>query len=249
MIKQLTDFYYRYCPSFSERFAKDGIKFLFSKFVKDEFSNIALIENLENINHAQKEFDLRNLPRVLYSFKTPNSNYEILYRDNFLYYENITLLYNKFSKFKSKDISLVEINTPTLVNDYMIINDKCYSEQSYDNPYSNLDNFGYSKCVFYSQKHIKDATTLIYIIRYKNTNVGCIVLTMKDDLCYISGLAILKQYRKTKVFTALINILEILIKHNIQNVFCVTEHGEYPEKLYLKLGFKSAGIAYGFKTK
>ena len=249
MVNSLIDFYFNYCPVFTERFEKNNIKFLFSKFVNDEYSNIAILNKSSNKDYAKTEFEKRRLSPVFYSFEKPDFNSSILYTDNFLYYQNVSALYNKFKKFKSKDISLIKVDNEKLRNEYMIINDKCYSEKSYDNPYSNLDNFAYSKSVFEFQKNETNSKTIIYLIRYKNANVGCIILSIKDKLCYVSGLAILKEFRKTKVFTVMIDILEILISNNVENIFCITEVGEYPEKLYKKIGFKSAGIAYGFKFK
>jgi len=155
-------------------------------------------------------------------------------------------LFEKYSKLKSKDIELIEVNNEDLKNEYIILNDSCFSAEGYDNPYSNLDNFGYVKSVFDFQNNETEVKTLIYIIKYKSQKVGCINLTIKDDLCYISGLAILEEYRKTKVFLAMINVLYILKANKVKDIFCVTELNEYPDKLYKKLGFKSIGIAYAY---
>lgn len=248
-INELKNFYYNYCPVFSERFTKNKTQFLFSNFVKDHFSNIAIVEDTNNLTFISKEFISRNLQPSFYSFKKPDKNFETLYTDNFLYYEHITKLYDKFKKFKSNDVSLILVNSEKLRNEYAAINDLCYREESNDNPYSNLDNFGYSKSVMAYQNQEKETKTLIYIIKYKSINVGCIILTIKNSLCYVSGLAILKEYRKTKVFTSMINVLDILIENDVSNIFCITESGEYPDKLYKKIGFKTAGTAYGFTFK
>lgn len=231
---------------FTERHTKNGVTFLFSKYVSDEFSNIAIINKISDTAIADLEFKQRKLKSTYYSFEKLNDLNEI-YTDDFLYYQNISLLFKKFSKFKSKEIELVEVNSSKLINEYMIINDLCYRAESFDNPYSNLDNFGYAKTVIDYQKNETESKTLIYIIKFKGTNVGCINLTINNPLCYVSGLAILKEYRRTKVFSALINILELLIKHDVQDIFCVTELGDYPDKLYKKIGFKSAGIAHAYK--
>lgn len=249
MINEIKNFYFKYSPCFTERFTKENILFLFSKFVNDMFSNIAIVDKNSNISVAESEFKSRNLEPSFYSFDKPSKNFEITYKDDFLLFENISSLFNKFKKFKSKNVSLVEVNSKTLENDYAIINDKCYSDNSSDNPYSNLDNFGYSKTVLDYQKNETDSKTLIYIIKYNSINVGCINITIHDDLCYVSGLAILKEYRKTKVFSVLIDVLEILINLGVKDVFCVTELDEYPDKLYKKIGFKSIFIAYGYKNK
>lgn len=248
MINKLKDFYFKYSPAFTERYLKNNIMFLFSKYVKDEFSNIAIINNISDTKIADTEFKQRKLDSVYYSFQEIKGLKEI-YTDDFLFYQNINTLFNKFSKFKSKDVELVKVDSQKLINDYMIINDKCYSVEAYDNPYSNLDNFGYCKSVIDYQKNETESKTLIYIIKFKNIDVGCINLTIKDDLCYVSGLAILKEYRRTKVFSALIDVLEILIKNNVKDVFCVTELGDYPDKLYKKIGFKSIAIAHAYKQK
>ena len=249
MINKIKDFYFKYSPNFSERYAKYNALFLFSKYIKDEFSNIAVVDKNLKLNDINKEFEAKNLTPSYLTFEKPSSKFKIIYEDDFLIFENIQKLYNKFSKFKSSNVKLVEANTPELINNYRIINDKCYSVASYDNPYSNIDNFAYTKNVLDSQKNQKEAKTLIFIIKFKDLDVGCINLTIKDDLCYISGLAILKEYRKTKVFSVLIDALEILIKNGVKNIFCITELNEYPDKLYKKLGFKSVAIAYGFKQK
>lgn len=247
MLNKITNFYYKFCPVFSERFEKHGAKFLFSKFVKDHYSNIAIVDKNSDLQSAYKEFENRNLEPSFYSFSKPQTNAEILYTDDFLYYENITNLYNKFKRLKSSDISLILVNTPELEQEYIKINDDCYKVESYDNPYSNLDNTGYSKSVFDFKKNETSSKTLVYIIRFKNQNVGCIILSISENLCYVSGLAILKEFRKTKVFTVMINVLEILISNNVDTIFCVTELGEYPDKLYKKIGFKSIATAYGYK--
>ena len=75
MIKLLTDFYFKYCPSFSERFSKDGVDYLFSNFVDDEFSNIALLDDNSKITETKHEFNIRNKLPVFYSFKKPNNNF------------------------------------------------------------------------------------------------------------------------------------------------------------------------------
>ena len=247
MINELLDFYFNYCPVFSERFEKHGAKFLFSRFVKDHYSNIAIVNENSNLTEILNEFKSRDLEPSFYSFSKPNKETEILYTDDFLYYENITKLYNKFKRFKSSEVSLIEVTTPSLEQTYIKINDDCYGAVSYDNPYSNLDNAGYSKSVFDFKKHETNSKTIPYIIRLKNKDVGCIILSIHKNMCYVSGLAILKEFRKTKVFTVMINILEILISENVNTIFCVTELGEYPEKLYKKIVFTPAATAYGFK--
>lgn len=248
MINKIKNFYFDFSPNFSERYTKKNIRFLFSKFVKDEFSNIAVMDSKSDLHSANSEFLIRNLEPSYYSFEKPSKNFKITYQDDFLFFENISTLFKKFSRFKSKNVKLIEVNTQQLISDYYIINDKCYSDNSSENPYSNLDNFAYSKNVIDSQKNETLSKTLIYIIQFNNINVGCINITIYEDLCYVSGLAILKEYRKTKVFSVLIDVLEILINLGVKNVFCVTELNEYPDKLYKKLGFKSIAIAYGYKN-
>ena len=156
-------------------------------------------------------------------------------------------LIKKYSKFKLKEISLKEVNTPYLRRTYVKIFSDCFSAKGEENPYSNIDNSSYCKSIFYSQKHKKDVKILLYIIKYKSKNVGCITLTIKDNLCYISGFSILKEYRRTRVFLSMINVLEILKQKGIKNVFCVTELDGYPDKLYKKIGFNPLATAYAYK--
>lgn len=248
MLDKIKDFYINYSSAFTERFFKYNAHFLFCKYVNDFYSNIAIINESSNLELINSEFKKRNLETTFYTFKEPQKNCKILYSDNYLYLDKIESLYLKYKKFKSKDIYLIEVNNENLQKEYMEINDLCYSSNSYDNPYSNLDNFGYCKAVLDFQRNEIETKTLIYIIKYKDKNVGCINLTIKENLCYISGLAILEEFRKTKVFFSMIDILEILIKEKVNTVFCITELDEYPDKLYKKLGFKSVGIGYAFKT-
>ena len=247
MINKLLDFYFKYSPMFTDRYEKYDAKFLFSKFVDDMYSNIAIVDNSTNLNKIDKEFISKNLESTYYSLNKLDNNFYAVYEDDFLLLENIDTLYNKFKKFKNKNISLIEVVSTDLENEYMLINDKCYGEKSSDNPYSNLDNYGYCKTVLEYKKNESETKTLIYIIKYKNQNVGCINITIKNTLCYISGLAILKEFRKSKVFLSMVNILEILKNYNVNSVFCVTELDEYPDKLYKKLGFKSVGVVKGYK--
>ncbi|MBR7172428.1 MAG: GNAT family N-acetyltransferase [Clostridia bacterium] len=249
MLNKLKEFYFNHTSCFSERFEKDGIQFLFSKYVKDHYSNIAVVDSSSNLSLAEAEFKERNLNPSYYSFEKPTKDFEITYTDDFLFLEDITLLYKKFSRFKSKHVSLQEVCSKELENEFQIINNDCYSDLSAENPYPDLDNFAYSNSVLEYKKHETETTTKIYIIKFNKTNVGCINITIKKDLCYISGLAILKEYRKTKVFSVLVDILKILIDNNVKSIFCVTELDGYPDQLYKKLGFKSLGVAYGYKNK
>ena len=249
MLNKIKEFYVKYSPQFTERINKNNTNYLFCRFVSDIYSNIAIINNLSDLEIIDKEFKKRNLETTYYSFEKPENNYNILYTDDYLYLDNIKTLHNKYKRFKSKDIYLIKVDTKDLQNKYMEINDNCYSSNSYDNPYSNLDNFGYCKSVLSYQENEKESKTLIYIINYKNKDVGCVNLTIKDNFCYISGLALLEEFRKTKVFLSMINILEILLKENVDTIFCITELNEYPDKLYKKLGFKSVGIAYAFNKQ
>lgn len=249
MINKVKDFYFKYAPTFTERYKKDEVLFLFSKYVDDVYSNIAIVNSDSNLDMINKEFSKRHINSLYYSFVKPNGCFEISYVDDYLIFQNIDKLFAKYSKLKSKDIELVEVNNETLRKEYMIINDCCYKAESYDNPYSNLDNLGYCKSVLDFQSNETETKTLLYIIKYKSQNVGCINLTIKDDLAYISGLAILEQFRKTKIFLAMIDVLHILKSNNVKDIFCVTELNEYPDKLYKKLGFKSIAIAYAYKNK
>lgn len=211
------------------------------------YSNIAVVNTNSNLDIVDKEFRKRNLNSIYYSFNKPVNSFETLYMDDYLIFQNIEKLFAKYSKLKSKDLELIEVNNEALKKEYMIINDCCYSAESYDNPYSNLDNFGYCKSVLDFKNNETETKTLLYIIKYKSQNVGCINLTIKNDLSYISGLAILEKYRKTKVFLAMIDVLRILKEYKVKNIFCVTELNEYPDKLYKKLGFQSVGIAYAYR--
>ncbi len=249
MLEKIKEFYFKFSPSFFERYKKENVLFIFSKYIEDQYSNLAVVGKDFKMNLVNEEFKARNREISLYSFEKPSKNFEITYTDDFLLFKNISHLFSKYKKFKSKNISLVEVNSKKLEEEYIKINDECYSDNSAENPYSNLDNLGYSKTVLNYQKNENLSTTLIYIIKYQNNNVGCINLTIYGDLCYISGLAILKELRKTKVFTVLIDIIEILNSYGVKDIFCVTELNEYPDMLYKKLGFESVAIAYGYKPK
>lgn len=249
MLNKLKDFYFNHASCFSERFEKDGIKFLFSKYVKDHYSNIAVVKNSSNLSIADAEFKERNLEPSYYSFEKPNKTFEITYTDDFLFLEDVNTLYKKFSRFKSKLVSLQEVCSKEQENEFQIINNDCYNDPSAENPYPDLDNFAYSKSVLEYKKNETETATKIYIIKFNNINVGCVNITIKNDLCYVSGLAILKEYRKTKVFSVLVDVLKILIDNKVKSIFCVTELDGYPDKLYKKLGFKSYAVAYGYKYK
>ena len=249
MLEKLKDFYFKYAPTFTERYEKNKASFLLSKYVDDEFSNIAVVDEKTNLNLVDEEFNKLNLKSVYYSFSKPNDSFNVLYVDDYLYFENLDVLFAKYSKLKSKNIELLLVDNDKLRKEYMKINDECYSAVSYDNPYSNLNNFGYCKSVLDFQKNECETKTLLYIIKHNNQNVGCINLTIKDDLCYISGLAILTELRKTRVFLAMVDVLNILKVKGVKKIFCVTELGEYTDLLYKKLGFKSLGVAYAFRRK
>ena len=153
MLNKLKDFYFNHASCFSERFEKDGIKFLFSKYVKDHYSNIAVVKNSSNPSIADAEFKERNLEPSYYSFEKPNKTFEITYTDDFLFLEDVNTLYKKFSRFKSKLVSLQEVCSKEQENEFQIINNDCYNDPSAENPYPDLDNFAYSKSVLEYKKN------------------------------------------------------------------------------------------------
>ena len=78
MLEKLKDFYFKYAPTFTERYEKNKAMFLLSKYVDDEFSNIAVVDEKTNLNLVDEEFNKLNLKSVYYSFSKPNDSFNVL---------------------------------------------------------------------------------------------------------------------------------------------------------------------------
>ncbi len=243
MKNKLLNFYFDYNPNFDEKVLKNNGIMMFSKNIADDACNFAYIADFDGLDKFDTEFKIRNRKPAFYLQTKPTGGFKIIYEDNFLYFEDISKLYKKFKLFKSADVEIEQV-LQSQEKRFIDIFDKCYGEPSPDNPYSSIDCNAYSTTILKNTKLRSDCKNLLYLIKYKEKDVGCIVLTIKGDLCYISGLAILKDYRRTKVFTSMVDILKILIDKKVKDVFCVTEVGGYPEGLYKKLGFKSAVVMH-----
>ncbi len=244
-LDEVLDFFYKYSPNFTERYEKDGVKFLFSEFVNDYYSNFAIVESAKDIKIANEVFKQRGLTPIYYSKKIPKG-YETVFEDDLLVFENPKILYKKFKRLKNKSISLVAVTKP-LQKKWKIVTDLAFKEPSADNPYANLDNFAYCEGILYFIKHESACQTQPYLIKYKGKFVGTITVSFAERKCYITGFAIMPDFRRTKVFLSMINVLEVLLEKGVETIICFTELGEYPNKLYKNIGFKSVGHLYAYK--
>lgn len=243
--QEIIKFYINNNPYFTNVEKEVDCFFCTNKYGKDIDCNCAfLLGNETNLEKVEKKFlEIEKVP-VVYNIKAQLfdkseklKDYTISHSDAWLI-ADVDKLCKRFSLLRCPSSVGLEKVTTKNYEEVKKVSRAGFSSQTSDNPYFNVELFEYHKALFDKLQNAENDELNIFLIKYKDKNVGSININISGHACYISGFTILPEYRRTHVFFALNKILTFLKGVGITKILCLTDDDGYPKRLYRKLGFE-----------
>ncbi len=144
------------------------------------------------------------------------------------------------------DITIEKANDMSL---FGIINDRAFCTGKDYDPYAEIDTLYMD--VYKKYKPInKDYIQEFYFIKYENKVIGVTRVLYNEEIFGIYGLAIFSEYRNKGIGKNVVKqLLNMCKKLNKKVALLQTEKGFYPEKIYIKMGFKEICTDYYYQKK
>lgn len=233
----------------------------YSDVIDDEYWNIAYLKNndvqlKEIFNEIKKEMVKSNKRPVIYitsnimSLKLQEEieslNIEPLYTDVWMTLDNL----EKFGTYKSKIDFTVNRVDKNLKEQFINAVMNGFSGDDPEEPYQNLSE-GYKIAIDKSFGENDSEYKVIHYLGIKGEeSVSTATVIYRNNKAIIYNVTTNKKYQRQGVCKKMMSdIIQDLIKLNIDEVCVQTEQGFYTEKVYKKMGFKEKIIGKAYIEK
>lgn len=230
----------------------------YSNFIEDEYWNFAYLKNnkvsLETIfKEIKKEMVLLNKMPVIYitsnilnseiSKDIEKCNLKVSYTDVWMTFKDL----EKFVHYKSKvDFKTCKVNNE-LKEPFIEAVMNGFSGENPEDPYETLSE-GYKIGLNQSFSKDNNEYSIIHYLGRSNTeSISTATVIYKKDKAILYNITTNKKYQKKGVCKQMMaEIVQDLIKLNINEICVQTEKNYYTEQVYKNMGFKEKliGIAY-----
>lgn len=237
---------------------KQDYNIYYSDLIDDEYWNFAylkndevdlkeIFENIKNdmnkLNRNPEIYITSNITNSELQSEIKNSNLELLYTDVWMILENL----EQFKSYKSKvDFSVYKVDK-TLKNQFIQAVMNGFSGDNPENPYESLSD-GYKVALEKSfNENDSEYKVIHYLGKKGQESISTATVVYRKDKAIIYNVTTNKQYQRNGVCKQMMSdIIQDLIKLNIDKVCVQTEQGFYTEQVYKNMGFieRMLGKAY-----